>query len=156
MTCKTILAPTDFSPASRAALAYASALAHQWDALLLIVHVEEPVAAIMLNENLESPLYPNPETRQLLESVVPNDAQVRYEHRLALGIAAEEIPRLAEYEKVDLIVMGTHGRTGLTRLLMGSVAEAVVRRATCPVLTVKCPAPDAKKTMSPNHIAAGT
>jgi len=56
------------------------------------------------------------------------------------GDAAEEILRVAEEVRCDLIVMGTHGRSGLGRLLMGSVAEQVMRKARCPVLTVKCPA----------------
>jgi nucleotide-binding universal stress UspA family protein len=62
------------------------------------------------------------------------------ERRLLAGDPAEAIIRLAQTEDVDMIVMGTHGRRGLTRLLMGSVAEAVVRAAPCPVLTVKQPA----------------
>ena len=73
----------------------------------------------------------------MLEAVVPTDPTVPYEHRLITGDPATAIARLAEEEQADLIVMGTHGRTGLTRLLMGSVAEAVVRRAPCPVLTYK-------------------
>ena len=60
--------------------------------------------------------------------------------RVRDGDAAEEILREAEEAKANLIVIGTHGRTGLGRLLMGSVAEAVLRRARCPVLTVKSPA----------------
>ena len=73
----------------------------------------------------------------MLKEVVPTDPQVACEHRLLTGDPAVAIARLAEEEHADLIVMGTHGRTGLTRLLMGSVAEAVVRRAPCPVLTYK-------------------
>jgi nucleotide-binding universal stress UspA family protein len=62
---------------------------------------------------------------------------IRFEHKLLMGTAADEIVRAAEEGGVDLIVIGTHGRTGLKRVLMGSVAEAVMRRATCPVLTLK-------------------
>jgi len=68
---------------------------------------------------------------------------VRAERRLAEGDAVEETLRVAQEANADLIVMGTHGWTGLGRLLMGSVAEQVVRRASCPVLTVKAPFPDA-------------
>jgi len=63
-----------------------------------------------------------------------------FEHHLLSGDPGSELVHFAERENIDLIVMGTHGRTGLTRLLMGSVAEAVVRRAPCPVLTLKQPA----------------
>jgi nucleotide-binding universal stress UspA family protein len=66
---------------------------------------------------------------------------VGYEHRLMIGTPAGAIVHLAEKEGVDMIVMPTHGRTGLVRLLMGSVAEEVVRKAKCPVLTVKAAAP---------------
>ena len=59
------------------------------------------------------------------------------EHRLVLGVASEDIVRIADEEEADLIVIGTHGRTGLKRVLMGSVAEAVMRHANCPVLTLK-------------------
>jgi nucleotide-binding universal stress UspA family protein len=61
------------------------------------------------------------------------------ERRLVIGDPALEILDEAQESKVDLIVMGTHGRSGLGRLLMGSVAESVVRKAACPVLTVKAP-----------------
>jgi nucleotide-binding universal stress UspA family protein len=69
------------------------------------------------------------------------DASVRLEHRLEQGNAAETILRVAHEEKCDLIVMATHGRTGLVRLLLGSVAEQVLRQAPCPVLTLGAPAP---------------
>jgi len=68
---------------------------------------------------------------------VPTDPAVPYEHHLLIGNPATAIVHLAETENVDLIVLPTHGRTGLMRLLMGSVAEEVVRKARCPVLTVK-------------------
>ena len=83
------------------------------------------------------PFYPNPELRPMLEAVKPTAAGVRYEHRLMLGAPADEIVRLAAAEGVDLIVMATHGRTGIGRLVMGSVAEAVMRDASCPVLILK-------------------
>jgi len=59
---------------------------------------------------------------------------VPFEHQMTMGDPAGEVVRIAEEEQAEMIVMGTHGRTGLTRLLMGSVAEAIVRRAPCPVL----------------------
>jgi nucleotide-binding universal stress UspA family protein len=68
--------------------------------------------------------------------------KVPVEHQLLfVGDPAAEILRVAQAVKADLIVLGTHGRTGLGRLLMGSVAEQVVRRAPCPVVTVKAPLP---------------
>jgi nucleotide-binding universal stress UspA family protein len=75
-----------------------------------------------------------------LERIVPTEARVPYEHHYLRGSPVTEILNLAEVENVDLIVMGSHGRTGLSRLLMGSIAEGVMRQAKCPVLVVKQPA----------------
>lgn len=138
MQAKKILFPTDFSTLSDAALRHATVLAHDMGAKLVIVHVEEPPAAYGAGEMYYG--IPDPDTpaiAKMLESVVPTDPKVPYEHRMVTGDPASEIVTLATEEGVDLIVMGTHGRTGLGRLLMGSVAEAVVRRAPCPVFTFK-------------------
>lgn len=140
MFAKTILYPTDFSKPSDAGLQVATALARDTGAKLLIVHVEEPPAAYGGGEMYYGLPEPDMESlRRMLSEVVPSDTQVSYEHRLVTGDPATEIVRLAKEEDVDLIVMGTHGRTGLRRMLMGSVAEAVVRRAECPVFTLKEP-----------------
>ncbi|MFM1902545.1 MAG: hypothetical protein RLZZ440_445 [Planctomycetota bacterium] len=138
MAAKTILFPTDFSTASDAALAHAETLAKQAGARLLIVHVEEPPLAYGGGELYYGLPEPNSERIQkMLEEVKPADPTVPYEHRLTMGDPAAEVVRIAEEEKPEMIVMGTHGRTGLTRLLMGSVAEAIVRRSPCPVLTYR-------------------
>jgi nucleotide-binding universal stress UspA family protein len=63
-----------------------------------------------------------------------------------MGVPEEAIVRLAEEEEVDMIVLGSHGRTGITRLLLGSVAEAIVRKAHCPVLVYKQPVKQAVET----------
>ncbi len=138
MNYKKILFATDFSPASDAALKYATSLARDSGATLLTLHVEEVPTPYAGGEMLlPQPEYPNPEIRRMLDAVVPADKSVRYEHHLVLGTAAEDIVRVAAEQEADLIIIGTHGRTGLKRVLMGSVAEAVMRRATCPVLTLK-------------------
>ena len=140
MQADKILLPIDFSTTDRIALKTATSLARDTDAVLLILHVEEPPLAYGAGD-----LYygqPDPtsdELREMLEAVRPKDTQVKCEHRLTTGDPADSIVRVADAENVDLIVMSTHGRTGVSRLLMGSVAEAVVRRANCPVLTVKQP-----------------
>jgi len=135
---KTVLFPTDFSTVADEALEYAASLAKERGAKLLIVHVAEPPAAYGIGEMYYG--VPDPDTpylERLLEQVVPKTVAVAYEHRLLLGDPANEITRLAKEEGVEMIVMSTHGRTGLGRALMGSVAELVVRRADCPVLTLK-------------------
>jgi nucleotide-binding universal stress UspA family protein len=133
-----ILFPTDFSSLGQTALELATTLAKERGAKLVIAHVEEPPLAYGGGElyfGMEEP--DRKEIERMLAAVVPHDRTVSYEHRLLMGSPATAIVHFAEKENVDLIVMPTHGRTGLYRLLMGSVAEEVVRKATCPVLTVK-------------------
>jgi universal stress protein A len=140
MATPIVLFPTDFSHTGDAALKMATSLARDRKAKLLIVHVEEPPAAYGGGEMYYG--MPDPVTEDLqrmLVEVKPDDPAVPFEHRLITGDPASAIPRLADEEGVELIVLGTHGRTGLLRLLMGSVAEAIVRRAKCPVLTVRQP-----------------
>ena len=105
---------------------------------MIITHVHEPATpysagdvAVDLGDPTEESL------RERLAEVTPTDASVPHRHLLLYGDPISQIVHAAEEQRVDMIVMGTHGRTGLTRLLMGSVAEAVVRRAACPVLIVK-------------------
>ena len=135
MNKKNILFPTDFSTASDAALIHAENFAKQSSATLVVLHVEEPPLAYGGGE-----LYyglPEPSSERILEmlkNVCPHDSDISFEHRLVMGDPASEIVRVAKEEHPELIVLGTHGRTGLSRILMGSVAEAVVRHAPCPVL----------------------
>src|SRR5262245_24645157 len=141
MNAPKILVPTDFSTTGHSALDLATSLARDRGAKLLIAHVEEPPLAYGGGEmyyGIEQP--DRKELEKMLSEVVPTDPTVDYEHRLVIGSPATAIVYLAEKENVELIVMPTHGRTGLLRVLMGSVAEEVVRKATCPVLTVKAAA----------------
>ena len=159
MNAKKILFPTDFSDSSDAALNYASSLAAEMGALLYIVHVGNESSA---NPALYSGLSLAPdwadqvarENRALLDQVEPTVPNVNYQHRYLSGPPEHEILDFAEREGVDLIVIGSHGRTGLSRLLLGSVAEAVVRRAKCPVLTVKQPAEEVKESSLPEEIVS--
>ena len=138
MNGQKILYPTDFSSPGRTALEMATCLARDRKAKLLIVHVEEPPMAYGGGELYYGVEEPDVEELQrMLSEVVPSDPSIPYEHRLVIGSPATAIVELAEKEGVSMIVMPTHGRTGLMRLLMGSVAEEVVRKAKCPVLTVK-------------------
>ena len=141
MTRPIILVPTDFSTASDAALPHAEALARQKSASLLILHVEEPPLAYGGGELYYGLPDPNSERiLKMLEDVRPTDQTVAFTHRLTMGDPAGEIVRIAAEEGVEMIVLGTHGRSGMTRMLMGSVAETVVRRATCPVLVYRAAA----------------
>jgi nucleotide-binding universal stress UspA family protein len=132
------LYPTDFSTTGQPALEMATSLARDRKATLVIVHVEEPAVAYGGGEYYYGIAEPDhAELEKMLRAVVPTDPAVAYEHRLMIGTPANSIVYLAEKEGVDLIVMPTHGRTGVMRVLMGSVAEEVVRKAKCPVLTVR-------------------
>ena len=144
MKANKILFPSDFSHTGDAALEMATALARDAGATLVIVHVEEHPMAYGGGDVYYGVAEPaTADLLRMLEDIKPADPQVPYQHRLITGKPASAIARLAEDENIDMIVMGTHGRSGLSRLLMGSVAEAVVRHAKCPVLTYKQPA---KKT----------
>lgn len=138
MKLKTILFSTDFSTSEDAALGYAAEMARLNDAKLLIAHVEEPTMMYGDGNMYYGIREPDHEgIRKMLHERKPKDAAVRFEHHLLQGDPALEIVALAEREGADMIVMSSHGRTGLGRLVMGSVAEAVMRAAPCPILVVK-------------------
>jgi len=144
---QTIFHPTDFSVASDSAFRLACSLARDYGARLVLVHVAEPPVPIYNDGPVLPPAQTNKEPlREKLHELMKRDPKVQAEHQLFEGDAALEILRLADEAKCDLIVMGTHGRTGLGRLLMGSVAEQVMRKASCPVLTVKTPMSDSRSS----------
>ncbi len=135
-----ILHPTDFSDRSDAAFQVACALARDHNAPLVVLHVRP--ARIFCQEAFTSdPSAGIDSARRRLRSVQAYHPAVRLEHKLVEGDPATEILRETREADCDLIVMGTHGWGGLSRLLLGSVAAEVVRRAPCPVLTVKTPLP---------------
>jgi nucleotide-binding universal stress UspA family protein len=140
-----ILHPTDFSERSSYAFRLACSLARDHGARVLVLHVVTSLGPeeISYGEAV-SELQPEGHQRRLwaeLRQVRSPDPAVPLEHQLVEGEPADEIVRVAQETGCDLVVLGTHGRTGLDRLLMGSVAEQVVRRAPCPVLTVRMPPP---------------
>ncbi len=144
LAIRTILHPTDFSWQSEAAFRMACALARDYGARLVVVHVQLPLTGVF---GEMGPVLPESselaeELHARLMAVQPIHPSLHVEHRLCEGDPAVEILRLAQAIPCDLIVMGTHGRTGLSRLLVGSVAEEVLRRATCPVLTLRSPFPE--------------
>lgn len=151
-TIRRILHATDFSDLSKAAFDVACALARDHNAELTVVHVVPPPAVyapdgIAMPMPVEEPY----EARAELARILPDDPRVKVEHKLLEGSPAHEILKFADSMHADLIVLGTHGSSGLGRLLMGSVAETVLRKASCPVLTVKAPPP----IPSDPNVAAG-
>ena len=129
----TILHPTDFSEHSKDALQVACALARDYGARLVVLHVANVPSVD--GYQTEDPAKIRKEAEdQLHQMEIPVD-NVRAERKCVLGEDVSEILRVAGEIKADVIVMGTHGRTGLRRFLMGSVAEQVLRLAPCLVLT---------------------
>jgi nucleotide-binding universal stress UspA family protein len=136
---KTILFATDLSPACHAALDWATQLARTLDARLLIVHVEQPGVPYGGGEVYSDHVFDHHSCvlLKMLDEVKPNDSAVPFSHRLVCGDPVTEILRIAAEEKPQMIVMTTHGRRGLPRVLIGSVAESIIRRANCPVIIFK-------------------
>jgi nucleotide-binding universal stress UspA family protein len=134
---KKILYPTDFSSYSNQAYFHAVALAEKHGASLTIVYVYSPTHSTLEvhGKGAEDRDY----WRHQLEQIRPVDSRIPVHHVFLEGDPATEIGRYAADAGIDLLVMGTHGRTGLERLLMGSVAEKVMREAPCSVLVVKLP-----------------
>lgn len=138
---KTILFPADFSESSKQALDLAKAVAVDCGARIIALHVGSPplmvTDGVMAAPAPVSDEYDRQGLEAQLQDFVRPAGPVTLEHRVVFGSPAEQILAHAEACHADLIVMGTHGRSGLGRLLMGSVAEHVLRKASCPVLLVK-------------------
>ncbi len=139
---KTILCPVDFDDNSLAALALATRVAAEHESTLYLLHVVPIIATLGSSVSAYSTHGPVQEAaRKKLESIA-GESLGKVKHEVALRVApvaetAEAVIEAAEELRPDLIVMATHGRSGLSHLLLGSVVEKVVRRAPCPVLTVR-------------------
>ena len=143
---KNILVATDFSDCSDAALSYGRALARQFGARLHVLHVVETVLADSLGVYGYASVMPELQIeleesdRKRLEQLITEEDRTMLKATTTLcsfDTPAHAIDDYARTEKIDLIVIGTHGRRGLSHLVLGSVAEKVVRTAPCPVLTVR-------------------
>jgi nucleotide-binding universal stress UspA family protein len=138
------LVPTDFSPASDAAVACAKEMARAFNARLTLLHVvTDPRASGAWAPDVYVPASPEmrarflQQAREQLQATLTAEEQTQFSVTIEarIGAPAEVIRELADEQKVDLIVMGTHGRRGLSHMFLGSVAERMVRNAPCPVLT---------------------
>jgi len=147
MQVKTILVPCDFSEYAERAYAWAIGLAEKWGAKIILVHAAQlftslgyPESVYLLDlKKMEDEILADAEKR-LREFVAKKGASPAVvETRAVTGDPFWEICQTAEKEHADLIVMGSHGRTGFAHVLLGSVAERVVRHAPCPVLVTRLP-----------------
>jgi nucleotide-binding universal stress UspA family protein len=143
-----IVVTTDLSDYSLRALPYAINLAERFKAALKIVHVHEPAipisdiawyAATAAADDEELQRQALAAVEKIIQEQVPDG--VHAEAKVLTGNAADKIAEYARETNADLLVLCTHGRTGLSHVLMGSTAEAIVRQAPCPVLTLKQPMP---------------
>lgn len=145
MKIRKILVPLDFSALSKEALPWAIDLARRHDASITLVHVYQPISFALP----EGYVLPAPSALADLEVSLGkslDDARrdveksgLRVDTKIVQGVPFAEIVRLAREGSYDLVVLSTHGRTGIRHALLGSVAEKVVRKAQCPVLTVRPP-----------------
>ncbi|MEK7368217.1 MAG: universal stress protein [Planctomycetota bacterium] len=140
---KKILCPVDYSDCSAKALRYAAGLALKDSARLYLMHVIDKRVYDYGGPVYEAQLSPDAEViehlKEKLGESVPKEIRgdIDVETIVTVGVPAQEIVNAADDKGVDVIVMGTHGRTGIAHVVMGSVAENVVRKALCPVLTVR-------------------
>lgn len=144
MQIKTILFPTDFSNGARAAMDHAISLAMDYQAKLILLYVIQDIsiaewyipstlAVVDLTEDMRKSA-----SQEMDKWIAEVSAKVNdVEKMIARGVPFVEIIKTAKEKSADLIVIGTHGRTGIDHLLFGSTAEKVVRKAACPVLTVR-------------------
>jgi nucleotide-binding universal stress UspA family protein len=151
LTVKNVLIATDFSECSEVALTYARALARQFAARLHVIHVVEASMAgrfevggyVTAIPAIQAGLEESESTR--LEALISDEDRrdlAAKPELVMLQPPAQAIVEYAARERIDLIVVGTHGRRGLAHMVLGSVAERVVRTAPCPVLTVRHPEHD--------------
>ncbi len=144
---KKILCPVDFTDVSRVASDYAASLASQWDGTMTLVHVFDPQHhpnddAIDAAETITTPELMDVGVREIQPKLERYRAELNGGHGgdvetvVLHGSAPEQIVQYAREHGCDMIVMGTHGRTGLKRLVARSVTDGVVRHAPCPVLVV--------------------
>ena len=146
-----IVAATDFSDDSKLALSFAEELARKFSADLIVLHVDQPLAPVMMTPELGPAMDVGAmgriaeEQRLLAQRELDKiagrlrDSGLKVKSMLKVGSPFLEILHTAQNEGADLIVLGTHGRTGLAHVLMGSVAERVVQKSPCPVLTIRHP-----------------
>jgi nucleotide-binding universal stress UspA family protein len=149
-TFSKILAPTDFSDDSQLALTYVTELAQKFSSEVIVIHVDQPLAPVMIGDL--SPGFDVGTVNRIAEeqrlaalkeldqvTARLRETGIKARSLMRVGAPFLEIINAAQSESTDLVVMATHGRSGLAHVLMGSVAERVVNKAPCPVLTIRHP-----------------
>ena len=137
METKKVLCPIDLSTNSLEAIDVATTMAKAGKGEVIFLHVAMPDLPIESGYAIFEVDAAIRSAQEELSAIRPSDPDVRFRHELRRGDPAAEILRVAKEENVDLIVLTTHGRGGITRLLMGSVAEHVIRKSSCPVISLR-------------------
>lgn len=149
ISLKNILVTTDFSPASTSALPFALALARLYEAKLIVAHVlaPEPHTQVVTDRVPAEDNWQFEQVRRKLSVFAPQQSDVKCDQLIERGDLAQVIPQIIREKEIDLVVLGTHGRRGFKKLILGSDAEKIYRHATCPVLTIgpNVPSPEEGK-----------
>jgi nucleotide-binding universal stress UspA family protein len=142
LSVKNVLFATDFSPTSEAALPYATAICHRFRSTLHMVHVVSEASLLMMTGGVDyvsmGTIYEDAqnEAKDKLDQIASHFDTIPHRNYVRHGAVWKNLATIIDENAIDLIVVGTHGRTGLGKLLLGSVAEDILRHASCPVLTV--------------------
>jgi len=149
-----ILVATDFSSTSGKALHYAVAIATRYNSKIHLVHVIEPTTVEFLAPEVTSQAYQqlHDSAEEQLKEQARELTELRHQIYLTNGAASEVVQAMVRENRIDLVVVGTHGTKGLEKVLLGSKAEEIFRRVTCPVLTVGPNAPEIDRTTGLNWI----
>jgi nucleotide-binding universal stress UspA family protein len=142
LSVKNVLFATDFSATSEAALPYATAICRRFRSTLHMVHVVSEASLLMMTGGVDyvsmGTIYEDAhnEAKDKLEQIAAHFETIPHRNYVRHGVVWKNLAEIIEQNEIDLIVVGTHGRTGLGKLLLGSVAEDILHHASCPVLTV--------------------
>jgi nucleotide-binding universal stress UspA family protein len=142
LSIKNVLFATDFSATSESALPYATAICRRFRSTLHLAHVLSEASLLMMTGGVDyvsmGTIYEDAhnEAKEKLDQIAAHFETIPHHNYVRHGVVWKNLAEIIEQNEVDLIVVGTHGRTGLGKLLLGSVAEDILRHASCPVLTV--------------------
>ena len=142
LSVKNVLFATDFSATSEAALPYATAICRRFRSTLHLAHVLSETGLLMMTGGVDyvsmGTIYEDAhnEAKDKLDQIAAHFETIPHHNYVRHGVVWKNLAEIIEQNEIDLIVVGTHGRTGLGKLLLGSVAESILRHASCPVLTV--------------------
>lgn len=142
LSVRNVLFATDFSSTSEAALPYATAICHRFRSTLHMVHVLSDAGLLMMTGGVDyvsmGTIFEDAldEAKEKLDEISAHFETIPHRNYVRHGVVWKNLADIIEQSEIDLIVVGTHGRTGLGKLLLGSVAEDILRHASCPVLTV--------------------